>query len=85
MRCYTTLTGTTFAPLARVLWDDTIRWAEVVVGKAEGLPKRGVVNGDALVTMGKSVLAERAGVLSAKKRAQLDAAPRFALALEALT
>lgn len=55
---------------------------EVAVGKKEGLPKRGVINCDAVVTLSKSLLAERAGRLSAAKRAQLDRALAFALGLD---
>lgn len=56
---------------------------EVVVGKREGLPKRGVINCDALVTIAKTLLVKRAGILSAKKKSQLDDALRFALGLDA--
>jgi mRNA-degrading endonuclease toxin of MazEF toxin-antitoxin module len=42
-----------------------------------------VVNCDALVTLPKVDLLERAGTLSAVKLAQLDEALRFALGLEA--
>ena len=56
--------------------------AEVVIGKREGLPKRGVVNCDALVTIAKSTLVEKAGALSASKASRLDEALRFALGLE---
>lgn len=55
---------------------------EVRVGRAEGLPKTAVVNGDWLVTLPKSDLLERAGKLSASKLAQLDDALRFALGLD---
>lgn len=56
---------------------------EVRVGRAEGLPRGGVVNCDWLVTLPKADLLERAGALSANKLAQLDDALRFALGLEA--
>lgn len=55
---------------------------EVRVGKAEGLPRAAVVNGDWLVTVPKADLISRAGQLSAAKLARLDAALRFALALD---
>lgn len=55
---------------------------EVKVGRAEGLPRSAVVNGDWLVTVPKSDLLERAGVLSAEKLARLDAALSFALGLD---
>lgn len=57
---------------------------EVVVGKKEGLPRRGVVNCDAVVTISKSLLVERVGGLSAAKRARLNDALSFALGLEDL-
>ena len=56
---------------------------EVRVGRAEGLPRRGVVNCDWLVTLPKADLHKRAGILSAPKLAQLDDALRFALGLDA--
>lgn len=55
---------------------------EVKVGRAEGLPRRGVINCDWLVTVPKVDLVERAGQLSSQKLASLDAALRFALGLE---
>lgn len=55
---------------------------EIRVGKAEGLPKSAVVNGDWLVTVPKADLIERAGVLSREKLARLDQALRFALGLD---
>jgi mRNA interferase MazF len=54
---------------------------EVKVGKREGLPKPGVVNCDWIVTIPKSALQERVGVLSATKRRQLNDALAFALGL----
>jgi mRNA interferase MazF len=56
---------------------------EVRVGKKEGLPRAGVVNCDWLVTVPKTNLLERAGVLDAHKVDQLDGALRFALGLDA--
>jgi mRNA interferase MazF len=56
---------------------------EVKVGRSEGLPRAGVINCDWLVTIPKSDLIERAGVLSATKVALLDEALRFALGLDA--
>lgn len=55
---------------------------EVRVGKAEGLPRQGVVNCDYLVTLPKIDLVERAGVLSGAKLRQLDEALSFALGLD---
>ncbi|MEK7704716.1 MAG: type II toxin-antitoxin system PemK/MazF family toxin [Myxococcota bacterium] len=54
---------------------------EVKVGRAEGLPRAGVVNCDWLVTLPKRDLRERAGTLTRTKLAQLDAALMFALGL----
>ena len=54
---------------------------EVALGKAEGLPKNCVANGDWLVTVSKADLIARAGKLSAAKLALLDDALRFALGL----
>lgn len=55
---------------------------EVKVGRAEGLPKPGVINCDWLVTVPKADLVERAGSLSAAKSVLLDDALRFALGLD---
>lgn len=55
---------------------------EVRVGKREGLPKAGVVNCDWIVTIPKSALGERVGVLSGSKRDQLNRALSFALGLD---
>jgi len=54
---------------------------EVKIGRAEGLPRTGVVNCDWLVTLRKARLETRAGALSARKLDQLDAALRFSLGL----
>ena len=56
---------------------------EVKLGRREGLPRDCVVNCDALVTLPKVDLLERAGTLSGVKLGQLDEALRFALGLEA--
>ena len=55
---------------------------EVRVGRAEGLPRGGVVNCDWLVTVPRVDLAARAGRLAKPKLRQLDAALRFALGLD---
>jgi mRNA interferase MazF len=55
---------------------------EVKLGRREGLTRECVVNCDWLVTIGKVDLIERAGSLSPAKLQQLDAALRFALALD---
>ncbi len=55
---------------------------EVKVGKAEGLPRTGVINCDWLVTVPKRDLVARAGALRGAKLLQLDAALRFALGLD---
>jgi mRNA interferase MazF len=55
---------------------------EVRLGRREGLPRPCVVNCDWLITLPKSDLIERAGVLSRAKLDQLDAALRFALGLD---
>jgi mRNA interferase MazF len=55
---------------------------EVKVGRREGLPLQGVVNCDWLVTIPKNDLVERAGSLSGSKLRDLNAALRFALALD---
>jgi mRNA interferase MazF len=54
---------------------------EIKVGRAEGLPQTCVVNCDWLVTVPKSDLLERAGVLGAPKLQLLDGALAFALGL----
>ncbi len=76
---YAVRANVTVAPVTTVVRGFAV---EVSVGKREGLPKRGVVNCDALVTIPKPTLVERAGSLSAPKRQALDAALRFALALD---
>jgi mRNA interferase MazF len=55
---------------------------EVKLGRAEGLPRSCVVNGDWLVTIAKQDLVGRAGVLSSAKLSRLDEALRFALGLD---
>ena len=66
------------APVSTTIRGVTV---EVRVGKAEGLPRTGVINCDWLVTVPKDDLLERAGTLSRDKIARLDDALRFALAL----
>lgn len=56
--------------------------AEVRVGRREGLPREGVINCDALVTISKGALVARAGALTAAKQRQLDDALMFALGLD---
>ncbi len=51
------------------------------VGKAEGLPNKGVINCDWLVTLPQTSPVKKAGSLSAAKQRQLDEALRFALGL----
>jgi mRNA interferase MazF len=55
---------------------------EVKVGRAEGLPRTGVINCDFLVTVPKSDLLERVGGLPPGKMSLLDEALRFALGLD---
>ncbi len=55
---------------------------EVRLGRAEGLRRRCVANADTVTTIPKDTLVEYAGTLSAAKEEDLDAALRFALALE---
>lgn len=55
---------------------------EVKLGRAEGLPKSCVVNGDWLLTVPKQDLLDRAGALSSAKLAKLDEALRFSLGLD---
>lgn len=55
---------------------------EVRVGPSDGLPKVGVANADEVVTIPQTLLAERITALSAAKLQALEAALRFALALE---
>ncbi len=54
---------------------------EVVVGRAEGLSRRSVVNLENLATIPKDWLIERAGVLGRSRIEQIDDALRFALDL----
>ncbi|MEO0461331.1 MAG: type II toxin-antitoxin system PemK/MazF family toxin [Myxococcota bacterium] len=76
---YAVRSNVTVAPVTTTIRGFAV---EVAVGKREGLPKRGVINCDALVTISKAVLSERAGALSKAKREQLDTALAFALGLE---
>lgn len=55
---------------------------EVRLGRDEGLPRRCVANTDILTTIPKHALAEQAGMLSGEKLSELNAALRFALALD---
>lgn len=55
---------------------------EVGLGPEDGLPKRCVVNLDSIATIPKGDLRERISQLRPEKRAAIDAAIRFALALE---
>ena len=54
---------------------------EVSLGRADGLPRRCVVNLDTVTTIPKRMLSERLVVLSAERRAAVDRALRFALGL----
>ena len=76
---YAVRSNVTVAPVTATIRGFAV---EVAVGKREGLPKRGVINCDALVTISKAVLSERAGALSKAKREQLDTALAFARGLE---
>jgi mRNA interferase MazF len=55
---------------------------EIKLGRAEGLPRDCVLNCDWLVTIAKTDLVERVGVLSAAKIRKLDEALRFALGMD---
>lgn len=55
---------------------------ELRLGRAEGLPRSCVLNGDWLVTLPKALLEERIGALSAPKLGALDDMLRFALGLD---
>ena len=55
---------------------------EVPLGPAEGLPKRCVANCDVLNTIPKQLLSQRVGALPAEKLRVLNAALRFALAVD---
>jgi mRNA interferase MazF len=54
---------------------------EVALGRADGLPRRCVVNLDSLTTIPKRVLARRLTALAPEKVAAVDRALRFALGL----
>ena len=56
--------------------------AEVRLGKADGLPKKCVINLDALTTIPKQALSERITALTSAKLGQLDAALHFVLGLD---
>ncbi len=55
---------------------------EVPLGRAEGLSRPCVANADTVTTIPKELLTEYAGTLAPAKVAALDAALRFALALD---
>jgi len=55
---------------------------EVALGKEGGLAKNCVVNLDTIITIRKDLLKERIGSLSPEKMAAIEAAIKFALALE---
>ncbi len=55
--------------------------AEVPLGRAEGLPKRCVVNLDTITTIPKALLREAIGPLPAGKLTAVERAIKFALAL----
>lgn len=74
------LAAVTCAPITR-----TIRGirSEVVVGRREGLPAKGVISCDNLVTVPQSLFdARSAGKLGRAKRVELDQALRYALGIE---
>ena len=54
---------------------------EVTLGRADGLPRRCVVNLDSLTTIPKRTLTRRLTTLAPGKRAAVDRALRFALGL----
>ena len=78
---YAIKTRLTVVPLTR-----TVRGipTEVRLGPSDGLPKVGVANADEIVTIPQGLLGDRIGMLSAHKLRELDAALRFALALDSL-
>jgi mRNA interferase MazF len=55
--------------------------SEVALGRADGLPRRCVVNLDSLTTIPKRVLARRLTALAPEKVGAVDRALRFALGL----
>lgn len=55
---------------------------EIPLGKRDGLPKRCVANADNIITIPKTWLETRIAALRVEKEATLDAALRFALALQ---
>jgi len=54
---------------------------EVVLGKADGLPKKCVVNLDTIITIRKDLIRERIGLLSQEKMNAIDLSIKFALGL----
>jgi mRNA interferase MazF len=54
---------------------------EVALGRADGLPRRCVVNLDSLTTIPKRVLTQRLTALAPEKVGAVDRALRFALGL----
>ncbi len=75
---YRVRTAVTVAPVTR-----TVRSipTEVLVGRADGLPARSVINLDDIATIPKTLLKERLTSLSPSRMQDVDAAIRFALDL----
>ncbi len=76
---YSVRTRCTVVPLTR-----TVRGipTEVRLGPQDGLRKAGVANADEIVTIPLTLLRDRIATLTVPKRQELDAAIRFALAVE---
>ena len=68
----------TVAPVTRTIRNIPV---EVLLDQKDGLPSRGVVNLDDLMTIPKVLIKERIVVLSAERVRQIDEAIRFALDL----
>ena len=76
---YSVRTRCTVVPVTR-----TVRGipTEVRLGPGDGLPKAGAANADEIVTIPIDILRDRISTISAAKTRELDAAIRFAIALD---
>ena len=76
---YSVRTRVTVVPVTRTVRGIPV---EVRLGPADGLPKAGVANADEIVTIPRDLLRSRIAMLSPSKMRELNAAIRFALALD---
>jgi mRNA interferase MazF len=76
---YRVRAAVTVAPVTRTIRGIPV---EVLLGQTDGMPARCVVNLDDITILPKSLIKQRITALTAEKIDQIDAAIRFALALD---